>query len=232
MNITADMDKRPEQVAGMFDQVAKRYDVTNLAMTFGQVNLWRAILNQALAIKPGEKVLDIAAGTGSSSAVFQKSGAEVTALDFSKGMVEEGRLRNPRINFIQGDALNLPFEDQTFDCVTCSFGLRNMQDTEKAIGEFLRVTKVGGRLGIMEFSTPSNPIIAKAHRLYLKTVLPLFGKIVSSDPQAYSYLMESIFDWPDQVALGYLIQDQGWAEVEYSNLTFGAVAIHRAIRQG
>lgn len=226
----ADMQKVPTQVSKMFDQVAARYDLTNLVMTFGQVGVWRRILTRAVNPQPAQKVLDVAAGTGTSSVILAQLGAQVTACDFSPGMVAEGKKRHPELNFVQADALNLPFADQTFDCVTCSFGLRNMQDTARAVQEFKRVTKVGGRLVIMEFSTPPRPALARAHRLYLESVLPLAGKLVSSDPQAYRYLMQSVFEWPDQLSLAYLLSDQGWEEVEYRNLTFGAVAIHRAYR--
>lgn len=231
-NVTtaADLEKRPEEVAGMFDLVAKRYDLTNDVMTFGQHRIWRRSLSQAIGVQPGEQLLDIAAGTGTSSIPFQKAGAQVTACDFSAGMIEEGRRRYPELEFLQADAHDLPFADHKFDVVTCSFGFRNMHDPNRALAEFYRVTKPGGRLVIMEFSTPPCPVLAGAYRKYMETVLPRAGRWFSSDKDAYDYLVNSILDWPEQEEIGAWMQKAGWKKVQWRNLTFGTVAIHRGVR--
>lgn len=227
----AGLDKQPEEVSGMFDQVAARYDLTNDVMTFGQHRIWRRCLRQVVAPRPGQKILDIAAGTGTSSLSFYRAGAEVTCCDFSPGMVAEGQKRHSELNFVVADAHDLPFADQSFDTVTCSFGFRNMHDPAKALREFARVTKPGGKLAIMEFSTPPSPLIARLYQLYMRQVLPTAGRLVSSDSDAYTYLFDSILDWPDQETLGHLIQANGWGEVSYRNLTLGVVAIHRAFKE-
>lgn len=227
-NTRPDMQKIPAEVAGMFDKVAKRYDLTNDVMTFGQHRIWRRTLNRAVNAQAGEDILDIAAGTGTSSLGYYRAGAKVVACDFSPGMVAEGKKRHPELDFMVADAHNLPFEDNVFDCVTCSFGFRNMHDPQRALEEFYRVTRPGGRLVIMEFSTPTNPFLASAYHKYMEVVLPSAGKFFSSDEAAYTYLIESIINWPNQRELAWQIAQSGWTNVAWRNLTFGSVAIHRA----
>lgn len=228
--VKPDMNKIPQQVAGMFDRVAKRYDLVNDVMTFGQHRSWRKVLEKGVSAQAGERVLDVAAGTGTSSIGFAQAGAKVVACDFSEGMIEQGRKRHPELEFVVADAHNLPFGDSEFDVVTCSFGFRNMHDPDRALQEFLRVTKPGGRLFIMEFSTPPSPTMAKLYELYMKAVLPLAGKALTSDKGAYDYLVESILNWPNQRELAIQIRDSGWKNVGWHNLNFGTVSIHRAFK--
>ncbi|CAM2821391.1 demethylmenaquinone methyltransferase [Actinomyces slackii] len=216
----------------MFDAVARRYDLTNDVMSLFQVHMWRAVTRAAVAATPGMRILDLAAGTGTSAAEYAADGAQVIACDLSPGMVAEGRRRHPDIDFVVGDATDLPFPDNSFDTVTISYGLRNIQDTTKALREMARVTVPGGRLVIAEFSTPIAPAFRAAYRYYLGTALPAAARLVSSNTEAYDYLGESILAWPDQHALARLMHSAGWRGVGYKNLSGGIVAIHRATKPG
>lgn len=211
----------------MFDGVAAHYDVTNDILSAGNAVLWRIATVKAIDAKPGERVLDIAAGTGTSSAAIAKSGAEVVALDFSAGMVAVGRKRQPAIEFIVGNAEELPFGDNEFDAVTISFGLRNVNRPKVALAEMYRVLKPGGRLVICEFSTPPRAALRLTYQAYLKFALPGIAKITSSNSPAYSYLAESIEKWPEQQVLSQWIRGAGFTRVAYRNLTAGIVALHR-----
>ncbi|WP_336646347.1 bifunctional demethylmenaquinone methyltransferase/2-methoxy-6-polyprenyl-1,4-benzoquinol methylase UbiE [Microbacterium sp. USHLN186] len=227
----ADLGKNPSRVSGMFDQVAKGYDRTNTVMTFGNDALWRAATTRAVAPKRGERILDLAAGTAASSASLAASGAQVVAADFSPGMLAEGRRRHGHlhnITFIEADATALPFDDAEFDAVTMSYGLRNVQDPKEALRELYRVTKPGGRMVINEFSTPPGALFRGLYRFYNAQILPRMARLAGTNGDAYDYLNESIRDWPDQRTLSSWIRDAGWTEVEYRNLTFGIVALHRA----
>jgi demethylmenaquinone methyltransferase/2-methoxy-6-polyprenyl-1,4-benzoquinol methylase len=226
----ASLDKKPHEVAGMFNHVAHRYDLTNEALTLGQVHIWRRGVRLALNPRPGEKILDLAAGTGGSTAALAESGAEVVACDLSEGMIAVGRQRHPELAFVQGDATDLPFEDASFDAVTISFGLRNVENTEKALREMARVVKPGGRLVICEFSRPTWPPFRAVYGFYLEQILTRVAGLLSSDDEAYDYLIESIQEWPDQERLGALIARSGWKNVQYRNYTGGILALHRAIR--
>lgn len=221
------MQKDPDQVAGMFDATAKRYDLLNSLLSGGNDRLWRIHMQRAVAPKPGERILDVAAGTGASSAPMAKAGALVTALDISHGMLEEGRRRHPDIEFVHGSAEELPFDDDTFDAVTISFGLRNVQQPRAALSEFHRVLKPGGRVIVCEFSQPPVNVVRKSYELYLRTVLPGLAKAASSNPEAYRYLVESIASWPDQQTLSQWIRTAGFIRVAHRNLTLGVVALHR-----
>ena len=222
----AGLNKEPEDVSRMFDEVAPRYDFLNDLLSLWRTKSWRRSVASIIAPKPGMKILDIAAGTGSSSIPFAKAGAEVIALDFSKGMIEAGKKRNPDITFLQGDALNLPFDKNQFDVTTISFGLRNTSDTSKALKEALRVTKSGGRIVICEFSEPTNKFFRKIYFNYLLKALPAIARRTASNPQAYIYLAESILAWPNQQRLADLMGEAGWQSVGWQNLTFGIVAVH------
>lgn len=226
--LRATLEKKPEQIASMFDHVASRYDLTNTLLTAGMSNVWLRSLRNAATPTPEDYVLDLAAGTGASSAVLAATGARVLAADLSEGMIEVGRQRHPDIEFVQANALELPFDNDTFDIVTISYGLRNIPDPDLALREMLRVTKPGGRLVIMEFSTPPNPWFHKLYSLHQDYVMPALSGLFSSDMEAYDYLVESIRAWPDQETLGRRILAAGWDNVEYRNLTGGIVALHRA----
>ncbi len=224
------LDKQPRAVAGMFDDVAARYDVTNDVLSMGQDRLWRYATRRAVEALPGERVLDLAAGTGTSSQVFADAGALVVACDFSTGMVRVGKSRRPDLAFVAGDATRLPFADASFDVVTISFGLRNVVDPEAGLREMLRVTRPGGRLVVCEFSSPTWDPWRRVYSTYLTAVLPRVAALVSSSTDAYSYLAESIVDWPDQTELAAVLHRAGWREVAYRNLSGGVVALHRARR--
>ncbi len=211
----------------MFDGVARGYDRTNAVLSVGNAALWRIATVRAVDPQPGERVLDIAAGTGTSSAALAKSGAEVVALDFSAGMVEEGRRRHPELQFVQGDAEKLPFGDEEFDAVTISFGLRNVQQPQVALAEMQRVLKPGGRVVICEFSRPPVAILRLGYHAYLRWVMPLIAGAASSNPAAYKYLFESIAEWPEQPVLVQWLRTAGFTRVGYRNLSFGVVALHR-----
>jgi len=228
----ATLDKNPRDVAEMFDGVAKRYDITNTVLSFGQDRRWRRKTREALALRPDQRVLDVAAGTGVSTAELARSGANAVACDFSLGMLRAGRRRGDRrmLSFVAGDALHLPFATGSFDSVTIAFGLRNIVDVPGALAEFARVTKPGGRLVICEFSTPVIPAFRELYLNYLMRALPAIAKKVASNPDAYVYLAESIRSWPDQQGLARIVADAGWAEVHWRNMTGGVVALHRAIR--
>jgi demethylmenaquinone methyltransferase/2-methoxy-6-polyprenyl-1,4-benzoquinol methylase len=228
--IRANLDKQPHEVAKMFDDVAARYDLVNDILSFGQTRLWRKATVKASRARVDDKVLDIAAGTGTSSLAFGDSGAFVVPMDFSFGMLAAGKAKNPGLPFIQGDALALPFLDNAFDVVTISFGIRNVHNTGRALEEMLRVTKPAGRLVICEFSHPANPQFRTLYFNYLMKALPEVAKRTASNPEAYVYLAESISQWPTQSELAAEIEHSGWANVSYQNLTGGIVAIHSAIK--
>jgi demethylmenaquinone methyltransferase/2-methoxy-6-polyprenyl-1,4-benzoquinol methylase len=228
----ATLDKQPAEVAAMFDAVARRYDLTNTVLSFGQDRRWRRRTRRALALVPGERVLDVAAGTGVSTAELAHSGALAVASDFSLGMLTAGSRRAGRrqLPFVAADALHLPFADAAFDAVTISFGLRNIVDVPAALAEFARVSKPGGRLVVCEFSTPVLPGFRQLYLNYLMRALPWIARRVASNPEAYIYLAESIRGWPDQRRLAADIADAGWADVRWRNLTGGVVALHWAQR--
>ena len=226
----ADLGKDPEAVASMFDAVARRYDIVNDLLSLGRTKAWRKKVVKIIDPKPGMKILDIAAGPGSSSEPLFKAGAEVIAMDFSEGMIEVGRKKRPYLNFVKGDALKLPFKDNEFDVTTISFGLRNTKDYEKALREANRVTKIGGRMVIVEFSTPTLPIFRTIYMNYLMKLLPKLAKRTSSNPEAYQYLAESIRAWPNQSELAGKMSANGWRNPNWSNLTGGVVAVHTGIK--
>ena len=224
----ADLAKDPAAVAAMFDQVARRYDLTNDVLSGFQTRRWRAAVVRAVAPLPGERILDLAAGTGTSSVPFARAGAFVVPCDFSPGMVLQGRRQQPDLPFVVGDGMRLSFVDGVFDVVTISFGLRNIHDTEAGLSELRRVTRPGGRLVVCEFSTPVDPALRAVYTDYLMRALPAIAERTASNPEAYIYLAESIRAWPDQEGLAHVIRRSGWQRVQYRNLTGGIVALHRA----
>lgn len=226
----ANLNKDPHEVSSMFDGVAKRYDLMNDLLSLGRTRAWRRATTSIIAPRPGMKILDLAAGTGSSSAPLAKAGAEVIASDFSDGMLAQGRARHPELTFMKADALNLPFPDATFDLVTISFGLRNTADLGKALAQGLRVTKPGGRLVVAEFSHPTWRPFRSLYMNYLMKAMPAIARGTAKNPDAYVYLAESIRIWPDQGSLAKRISASGWSAVTWKNLTGGVVAVHSAIK--
>ncbi|PZG23025.1 demethylmenaquinone methyltransferase [Nonomuraea aridisoli] len=233
----AQLDKQPDEVAAMFDRTARRYDLVNDVISLGQVRLWRRAVAAAVDAGPGEVVLDLGAGTGTSTDAFTTLGARAIASDFSLGMLRTGvrrhggnALSGAGVPFIAGDALRLPFADEAFDAVTISVALRNVHDTEQALREMLRVTKPGGRLVILEFSHVTFGPFDLVYREYLMKLLPKVAKVFGSNDDSYEYLAESIRDWPDQATLARTIQRAGWERVAWRNLTMGIVALHRGFK--
>lgn len=225
----ADLSKNPAAVSAMFDEVAKTYDKTNDMLSFGQARLWRRAVRKAIAPKAPDRILDIAAGTGTSSMALRGDGITVVAADFSKGMLEQGRKLYPELEFVFADAMKLPFKDGEFDVVTMSFGLRNVENHKVALGEFFRVLKPGGRLVICEFSHVGG-VFGPLYRLYLKHILPRLSALFSKTPEAYDYLSESIAAWPNQIELKRDIEKAGFSQVKFRNLTLGVVALHKAVK--
>ena len=224
----AELDKQPSDVQRMFDAVARRYDVTNDVLSMGQDRRWRREVLAAVAAEPGDRVLDLAAGTGTSSEPFAAAGAVVVPCDFSIGMLKVGKLARPELPFTAGDATRLPFADDSFDAVTISFGLRNIVDPVAGLREMLRVTRPGGRLVVCEFSHPTYAPLRTVYLEYLMKALPTIARAVSSSPDAYVYLAESIRAWPDQPGLAAMLAEAGWQSPEWRNLSGGIVALHRA----
>ncbi len=228
--VRANLDKAPDDVASMFNGVAARYDVANEVLALGQTRVWRKALVNAVAPIPGEVILDLAAGTGSSSEPMAERGATVIPCDFSPGMLMVGHDRRPGLPFTAGDALHLPFGDAVFDAATISFGLRNVNDAMTALRELHRVVRPGGRLVVCEFSHPTFPMWRKLYSEYLMGAIPSVARHVASNPDAYVYLAESIAAWPNQATLAGHLREAGWGHVEWMNIHGGIVALHRARR--
>ena len=224
----AGLDKDPRDVAAMFDAVARRYDLTNTVLSFGQDRWWRRCTRIAVAAKAGERVLDLAAGTAVSTIEFTRAGAWSVAADFSLEMLRAGRHR--RVPLVGADALALPFADGVFDAVTISFGLRNVADPDAALAEMARVTRPGGRLVVCEFSIPTWAPFRIVYLEYLMRALPTVARRVSSNPEAYVYLAETIRAWPNQQQLARRVAAAGWTDVAWRDLTGGIVALHHAIK--
>ena len=226
----ANLGKDPDEVAAMFDGVARRYDIVNDLLSLGRTKAWRRAATKIIAPAPGMKILDLAAGPGSSSEPLHKAGATVLSTDFSEGMLAQGRKSRPYLNFSKADALNLPFEADSFDLTTISFGLRNTVDYPKALAEALRVTKAGGRIVVVEFSHPTWAPFRSLYLGYLMRALPAIARKTASNPDAYIYLAESIRAWPDQRQLAGAMEAAGWGSVTWKNLTFGVVSVHSGIK--
>lgn len=226
----ANLGKDPKEVAAMFDGVAKRYDIVNDLLSLGRTKAWRRVAVRIIAPVEGMKILDIAAGPGSSSEPLHKAGATVFSTDFSDGMLAQGRKSRPYLNFSKADALDLPFEADSFDVTTISFGLRNTADYPKALAEAFRVTKKGGRMVIVEFSHPTWRPFRTIYMHYLMRLLPIIALRTASNPEAYIYLAESIKAWPDQAGLANAMQAVGWGSISWENLSGGVVAVHSGIK--
>lgn len=214
----------------MFDGVAPRYDLMNTLLSLGQDRGWRRATVAAVEPRPGQRVLDIAAGTGTSSVPYAEAGLDVVAADLSEGMLAEGRRRHPEMEFVRADVTDLPFGDAEFDVVTMSFGLRNVADYPRALAELHRVTKPGGRIVVCEFSTPVWPPFRVLYQEYLMRAFPPAARLFSSNPESYEYLAETIRDWPAQDELAAAFSRAGWKGVKYRNLTGGVVALHRGFK--
>lgn len=226
----AGLDKDPRDVARMFDSVAAKYDVTNDVLSMGQDRRWRRRAVEMVMPKPGEVILDLAAGTGTSSQPFADAGATVVPCDFSIGMLQVGKEAKPALGFTAGDGMKLPFADDTFDAVTISFGLRNIADTGVGLQEMLRVTRPGGRIVVCEFSAPTWKPFRILYTNYLMKALPRVASIISSNPESYVYLAESIRAWPDQRGLAAQMESAGWGPTTWKNLSAGIVALHHAVK--
>jgi demethylmenaquinone methyltransferase/2-methoxy-6-polyprenyl-1,4-benzoquinol methylase len=228
----AQLDKKPAEVSAMFDNVAERYDLLNDALSLGMDRHWRKVVARAIGAGPDQLVLDLAAGTATSSRAFIRAGGRCVACDFSFGMLSVGARRPaPGLGFVAGDALALPFKDGTFDVVTISFGLRNVADTAQALAELLRVTRPGGRLVVCEFSHVPARRLNALYEQYLAKGLPVVARRLSGNAEAYDYLAESIRAWPSQHELAGKIAAAGWSGVSWRNLTLGVVALHEARRR-
>lgn len=230
---TADLSKQPADVAAMFDAVSARYDRTNAVLSVGNAALWRIATTRTVAPAAGERILDLAAGTGTSSAALAARGASVVAVDFSPGMLEVGRRRyagRRGIEFVAADATQLPFADGSFDATTISFGLRNVAEPLTALAEMFRVTRPGGRIVICEFSRPPSVLLRRAYFEYLHRVMPIVSAVTSSHADAYRYLGASIEAWPDQATLSGWLRGTGFQDVRYRNLSGGIVALHRGVK--
>ena len=226
-------------VGEVFDSVAARYDLMNDLMSAGVHRIWKRFTIELSGIRKGNAVLDIAGGTGDLAARFAELvGPEgrVVLADINGAMLEVGRdklLDNGRlanIEFVQADAQHLPFPEDSFDCVTIAFGLRNVTDKNMALRSMLRVLKPGGRLLVLEFSKPGNSLLSRAYDTYSFKVLPLMGKLVANDSDSYQYLAESIRMHPDQQTLKEMMEDAGFGSCDYHNMTGGIVALHRGVK--
>ncbi|MDR1188720.1 MAG: class I SAM-dependent methyltransferase [Bifidobacteriaceae bacterium] len=231
----ADLAKEPRTVAAMFDTVAENYDFADAVMTVGLVRWWRRQTIEEVAPRIGERILDLAAGTCTSSLALAKRGAQVVACDFSEGMLRRGQRRlgawSRRVGLVGGDAAHLPFADATFDKVTISFGLRNVQDVPQALRELRRVTRPGGKIVICEFSRPVLLPYRALYRWYLSNIMPALAKLVATNSPAYRYLADSIWAWADQQELERQLELAGWEGAGHRNLMGGIVALHSGFAQ-
>lgn len=232
-------EEKQAMVADVFHSVAAKYDVMNDLMSFGVHRLWKRFTIDMSGVRPGNKVLDLAGGTGDLTKKFSKivgPSGKVVLADINSSMLEVGRERLTNqgyvgnIEYVQANAQFLPFEDNTFDVITIAFGLRNVTDKDEALRSMFRVLKPGGRLLVLEFSQTTNPLLKKAYDIYSFTALPLMGKLVTNDSESYKYLAESIRMHPDQETLKGMMETAGFNRVSYHNMTGGMVALHRGIK--
>ena len=233
------VEEKVEKVAGVFHSVAAKYDIMNDLMSGGVHRLWKKYTIECSAVRPGSKVLDIAGGTGDLTLAFSKlvgSEGQVVLADINSSMLNVGRDRlidkgvGAQVQYCQANAECLPFPDDYFDCITIAFGLRNVTDKDAALRSFHRVLKPGGRVLVLEFSKPSNPVLSKVYDTYSFKALPFMGKLITDDADSYRYLAESIRMHPDQETLRSMMDDAGFANTKYDNLTGGIVALHRGVK--
>ncbi len=231
---TVDEDAKAGMVHGVFSNVASKYDVMNDAMSMGIHRIWKEAMMDWLAPRNGQKLLDVAGGTGDISFRFLERApqAHATVFDMTQGMLDAGRLRAEadnmadRLDWICGDAMALPFEDNSFDVYTISFGIRNVTRPQEALNEAYRVLRPGGRLMVLEFSQIPNPAMQWAYDKYSFNVIPKLGKIIANDEDSYQYLVESIRQFPDQVTFLQMVRDAGFENAKYRNLTMGVACLH------
>ena len=234
-----DTDAKAGMVADVFHSVASRYDLMNDLMSGGIHRVWKRFTIELSGVRTGNAVLDIAGGTGDLAARFSDivgANGRVVLADINDSMLKVGRdklLDNGRmgnLEFVQADAQYLPFPDDTFDCITIAFGLRNVTDKDRALRSMLRVLKPGGRLLVLEFSKPDNPLLSKAYDTYSFKVLPMMGRLVANDADSYQYLAESIRMHPDQETLKDMMEEAGFSRCEFHNMTGGVVALHKGVK--
>lgn len=230
---------KASRVAGVFHSVAAKYDIMNDLMSAGIHRVWKRFTIELSGVRSGDKVLDIAGGTGDLSAKFSAfvgTKGHVVLADINDSMLNVGRDKLTdkgiagNVFYTQADAQYLPFPDNSFDCITIAFGLRNVTDKDMALRSMLRVLKPGGRLLVLEFSKPANPLLEKAYDAYSFSLLPAIGKIVTNDSDSYRYLAESIRMHPNQETLKDMMSDAGFSQCKYYNMTGGIVAIHKGIK--
>jgi len=236
---TVPESEKARRVAGVFDSVAGRYDLMNDLMSMGVHRLWKRYTIELAGVRAGQRVLDLAGGTGDLAARFSRlvgPEGEVVVADINEHMLEVGRERLTdqglvgNLQYVQANAEYLPFPDDHFDCITIAFGLRNVTHKETALAAMNRVLKPGGRLLVLEFSKPTLPGLKPLYDLYSFTVLPAVGKLVTQDADSYRYLAESIRMHPDQQSLKAMMEDAGFERVDYHNLSGGIVALHRGYK--
>ena len=232
-------DEKAGKVADVFHSVASKYDVMNDMMSLGIHRIWKRITIETSGVRPGHKVLDIAGGTGDLTMQFSKrvgDQGQVVLADINSSMLSVGRNRlldqgyGSNIEFVQANAETLPFPDNYFNCISIAFGLRNVTDKDKALASMARVLKPGGRLLILEFSKPSNPLLSKVYDKYSFTALPMMGKLITNDSESYKYLAESIRMHPDQETLKGMMENAGFVNCRFHNMTGGIVALHTGIK--
>ncbi|WP_194756741.1 bifunctional demethylmenaquinone methyltransferase/2-methoxy-6-polyprenyl-1,4-benzoquinol methylase UbiE [Aliidiomarina indica] len=236
---TVAKDEKATMVAGVFHSVAGKYDLMNDVMSFGIHRLWKRFTIDCSGVRRGQKVLDLAGGTGDLAAKFSRMvgpEGEVVLADINESMLQVGRdkLRDMgivgNVRYVQADAEKLPFPDDTFDLITIAFGLRNVTDKDAALRSMLRVLKPGGRLLVLEFSKPEVELLSKAYDIYSFHVMPRMGAFIANDKDSYQYLAESIRMHPDQDTLKTMMEEAGFEQVTYHNLTGGIVALHRGFK--
>jgi demethylmenaquinone methyltransferase/2-methoxy-6-polyprenyl-1,4-benzoquinol methylase len=233
------VDDKADKVADVFDSVAAKYDIMNDLMSAGVHRIWKRFTIELSGVRKGHKVLDIAGGTGDLALKFCKlvgDEGKVILADINASMLAVGRDRLTdkgtldNIDFVQADAQHLPFADDSFDCITIAFGLRNVTDKDMALASMLRVLKPGGRLLVLEFSKPRNPLLSKLYDTYSFQVLPRMGKLITNDADSYQYLAESIRMHPDQETLKSMMSSAGFEHCSYHDLSGGIVALHRGVK--
>ena len=236
---TVEAEKKADMVAGVFHSVAAKYDIMNDVMSFGIHRMWKRFTIESAGARPGMKVLDLAGGTGDLTAKFSRivgDTGQVTLADINDSMLKVGRekLRDKgivgNVNYVQANAEALPFPDNHFDIITIAFGLRNVTNKDAAIASMLRVLKPGGKLLVLEFSKPQHEIMRKVYDIYSFKVLPKMGSLITKDADSYEYLAESIRMHPDQETLKQMMEDAGFEQVNYTNMTDGIVALHKGYK--